>query len=426
VRPASRNVLAGALALVVLGVVVWPRATPEPLPGQLFARHVGGSPTAFGLDVRVAPAGDVDGDGRGDVVVLERERPPRLLSGADGRELELAPTLPRRPDLRAAVGVGRGELVVSNGVGGVFVWGARGERRLTLDPPARGRVELHVLDDLDGDGVRELALVRHDLAPRRVELRSPHADRALLVAPQPRPFEDRELAWAEAVCSAGDVDGDGAPELAVGSPARIDGGHGMVELLSGRDGRCLAHALGGPRFGGSMCALDDLDGDGARELAVAGDDLVELRSGATLELLRAFGEDARAQGAWGPSVAPAGDVDGAGLGALLVTWTVHVGRGPLAAGSLAELLDPRDGRRLAAMWLPGIASRDFAVPAGDADGDGAADLAVLRALQARSPAAALWRLATGEEIRSGTALHVLSGRALAARGGTLDLGSDAR
>lgn len=67
---------------------------------------------------------------------------------------------------------------------------------------------------------------------------------------------------------AGDVDGDGHPDLVVGRPDE-----GAAHLVSGRDGSVLftlrAEGWAGSRFGAAASGIGDLDGDGAPDLAVA-------------------------------------------------------------------------------------------------------------------------------------------------------------
>lgn len=77
-----------------------------------------------------------------------------------------------------------------------------------------------------------------------------------------------------AVAPAGDVDGDGTPDLLVGSPGagRTDAGRtGAVRLLSGKDGKVLRSWSGsgtGDRFGASMALLGRSGSDRPSILAV--------------------------------------------------------------------------------------------------------------------------------------------------------------
>jgi hypothetical protein len=72
-----------------------------------------------------------------------------------------------------------------------------------------------------------------------------------------------------AVAAAGDVDGDGRPDLLLGSPG--EAGRGSVRLVSGADGALLLVQFGdsqGDAFGAAVAGAGDLDGDGAADWIV--------------------------------------------------------------------------------------------------------------------------------------------------------------
>lgn len=76
------------------------------------------------------------------------------------------------------------------------------------------------------------------------------------------------------VCWADDTDGDGVDDYATGDPGifLLDS-RGLVRVLSGKDGRDIAHIEGEGRFrhlGAAICSIEDLDGDGFRELLIGG------------------------------------------------------------------------------------------------------------------------------------------------------------
>jgi hypothetical protein len=76
------------------------------------------------------------------------------------------------------------------------------------------------------------------------------------------------------VSDAGDLDGDGIPDFALGAPARGVPGKvlaGRAQVVSGSGSATLRSFFGeahGDRFGESLAAGGDADGDGARDLVV--------------------------------------------------------------------------------------------------------------------------------------------------------------
>lgn len=75
------------------------------------------------------------------------------------------------------------------------------------------------------------------------------------------------------VAGPGDLDGDGVPDFAIGSPGADFGGSnaGRVTAFSGSDGSELFHFDGtaGHRVGESLDAAGDVDGDGHADIIVA-------------------------------------------------------------------------------------------------------------------------------------------------------------
>lgn len=169
---------------------------------------------------------------------------------------------------------------------------------------------------------------------------------------------EREL-FGTAIVGLGDLDGDRADDFAVGSAFA-----GEVRVYSGRSGALLRRLRGFDEgdtsvFGLSLAAVNDLDGDGARELVVGsplrppkllGDTRSDtdsdtggayVFSGRTGALLRTFatGVDDLERGRWfGRVVASAGDVDGDGAD-------------DIAIATSGELRLDFDGRR----WSPQLA-----------------------------------------------------------------------
>lgn len=229
------------------------------------------------------------------------------------------------------------------------------------------------------------------------------------------PSLDEDDNFGEAITNLGDINGDGIPELAVGAPFdslpfRPDIGsvyiltldsdaelESFVQLQDGLNGIPPLTVDAPSKFGSSLAAIDDLDGNGVREIAV-GAPATESESGAILILfMRPDGTvgnvrriDSVVVGAdelmvgdlFGQSMAFLGDITGSGDGILAV------GSHGLAEGHIRLLAFDSAGiptldRRIDATD-PVLAGRlDFAdafgysmANIGDLDGDGIPELAV--------------------------------------------------
>ena len=127
------------------------------------------------------------------------------------------------------------------------------------------------------------------------------------------------------VAGAGDVDGDGWPDVAVGLPESDSAGlaAGRVDVLSGRDGSIVLSVYGsnpGDRFGSTVDGVGDVDGDGTDDFAFGAPEYdgiavscgrFDVYSGATFQPL--FSREGNNQYEWvGRSLDGAGDVDGDG------------------------------------------------------------------------------------------------------------------
>ncbi len=115
-----------------------------------------------------------------------------------------------------------------------------------------------------------------------------------------------------AVASAGDVDADGTPDVAVGGI----GGVGVVRVYSGATGALVLDATGpasGSGFGAGVAGIGDIDADGHADLLVGADlagaaGQAFVLSGATGAVMRSH--DGTAGTHFGYGVGALGDVDG--------------------------------------------------------------------------------------------------------------------
>ncbi len=197
----------------------------------------------------------------------------------------------------------------------------------------------------------------------------PGATAALLLAAHtalagPVPQEVKEgIRFGRSVLALTDIDGDGTDDFAVGAPSAAVGDRpkaGAVLVLSGRTQQPLArwtsdHAIG---FGNSLRRLTDLNGDGAPEVLVGrpGIGPVDVRCGRTGKAL--FLLDAAAR-----DVLQIGDVSGDGASDFVLAGTRPLA---LRSGKDGEVLDATIASRSAQGLLP----------LGDLDGDGFADVAL--------------------------------------------------
>ncbi len=254
------------------------------------------------------------------------------------------------------------------------------------------------------------------------------------------------------VAGAGDLDGDGLDDLAIGAMKsdRMGLDSGAVYLVSGhtKGEASLSTAAGildaewlGDRLGSALGPVGDLDGDGYGELLVgayresATDEgaayLVYGPPSGTVSVASAHaklvGEDVGDY--TGFSVAAPGDVDGDGVADLLVGSRNHTdgaGAAYVVSADVSGTLDlgGADAR------LEGVGSDHAAVVAaiGDVDGDGLADIGVGAyghdepaedagaAYVVCAPAAGVWSMEDATAVYEGEAAVDSAGMGLAAAG----------
>ncbi|MBI4880391.1 MAG: FG-GAP repeat protein [Planctomycetes bacterium] len=207
---------------------------------------------------------------------------------------------------------------------------------------------------------------------------------------------EQDSEFGLAVSTAGDVDGDGYAEVAIGAP-RFDGGQadqgrvfvfqGSAKGLSAQPAWIRGGEQMGARFGHALAAAGDVDGDGFADLLVGAPehDHGEMNEGRVF-LFRGSSTGPEASASWiaelnqagarlGVSVASAGDVDGDGYSDVLAgsdrqnnhAGRVHLWRGgPTGPAALPDWI--ADGSQPDANLGASVAA------AGDVDGDGFADV----------------------------------------------------
>jgi hypothetical protein len=160
---------------------------------------------------------------------------------------------------------------------------------------------------------------------------------------------DRLSGFGEVVATVGDLDGDGKGEVVVASPRTNDQTRtlpGELRVYSGATGKELRHWSGsqpGELFGRMVVAAGDLDGDGVEDLAIGAPwhrreadarvGRVEFRSGRSGKVLTELvGDEADCWLGWHIRRAP--DPDGRGRPGLLISSLRHPVGGKAGVGVL--------------------------------------------------------------------------------------------
>lgn len=414
-----RTLLFVASLLIPSGVVV---AQPDPITLESPNAEEGGN---FGIAVSGVP--DVDGDGRGDIVVgaweesgpvdspVSRAGRVYIFSGATGTLHRTLVSL--NPELGGGFGISVAGVPDTNGDGrGDVLVGAWQE---DLDAVAAGRAYLfsgatggllHTLvspdpmfnaifgfdvasvPDIDGDGRGDVVVGGRDLEGAHTFSGATGA----LIHSYPSPSGGENWGFGEEIAGVPDVDGDGSGDIVFGvqreDAGTVDAGRAYV--YSGATGM-LIHTLDTPntetggRFGNDVSGIPDVDGDGRGDIIVGAHQETDnnvgrayVFSGATGNLLHTLlSPDVELEGRFGDSVSGLSDIDGDGRGDVIVgsledAGAVNAGRVYVFSGATGDLLhtfvspNAQDEGGFGGAGVPVLAG----VP--DADGDGRADILI--------------------------------------------------
>jgi hypothetical protein len=349
------------------------------------------TPQPAGFGVVVAGIGDVDGDGTPDLAIGDRDprpdawRPDPLwvISGANGRLLFRDPgvvlALSAAGDLNHD---GCPDILVGGQDGARVLSGRDGKCLLTmqLEHTRHAGRTVDTLNDLDGDGRKDFLIV---------------GDTRLGIFSSSNGVLLRSLEWTEPlspflwmgppVCTVGDLNGDGATDIAV--PYQVlDKGHELqVEILSSKTLWSILSIrpqapgnsnCNGP-FGTCVAPIEDVDRDGRPDVIVTWtDSWAGIYSGATGKLVRTF-----------PELAPGGYLEGFGASAASLGDVNQDGTPDIAVGCAedvdagdqyyAAVFDGASGKVLRFIQQPDFPGKYHVVTsAGDLDGDGVKDLVV--------------------------------------------------
>jgi FG-GAP-like repeat/FG-GAP repeat len=248
--------------------------------------------TGFGC--RVAGAGDLDGDGYGDLAVA-----------------------------RVGDDFGGGLYIFKGGAGGVTTGSARIDS--PDQKPSRNGYSLAGVGDFDADGYDDLASTEIDYSALTGRLHLYRGGPSGISNQDVSTYKSKDamgLQFGASVASAGDADGDGYTDLVVGAPAvTTTAGAPLIHLFYGGPTLLSVATVqsSDAGFGFEVEGGGDLDGDGFSDVVVTANDSVTAFLGGSVRVLTSITVVAAAgQGANPRHAAFTGDLDFDGKSELLV------------------------------------------------------------------------------------------------------------
>ena len=372
------SLLLSLVALVSVGISIWQggSASDRPLDAHLAGQSA---------DSRV----DVDSD-----LLALASAHADIKRTANNSPLSSEPQVPEMDGLRILLAPALAQAIAAPSVG-QMVGGQFDIQRQLDGQTADGQFGHAVLGvgDLDQDGTDDLLVSAWFASPGGV-------NRAGSVMAYSGASGLEMFRWngtikneflGESMDRAGDVNGDGYPDVILGATGANPGGMnraGSAFVYSGRDGT-LIHRFDGQAVSarhGWVAGAGDVDGDGFHDLLVGADGAspdgvfqagsAYLYSGKTGHVIWTF-HGSEVDGHFGNFLAGAGDIDGDGSPDLLIAGMDEnpfgiAGAGViyLHSGATGSLLRKIDGTFVSGQLGTGL------VGLGDLDGDGKGDFAV--------------------------------------------------
>jgi hypothetical protein len=119
--------------------------------------------------------------------------------------------------------------------------------------------------DTDGDGFEDFLATSFSYTPTATKLVDLYSGRTRSVLRR----HQFTLGIIAAVVRLGDLDGDGVGEYAVSTWENVPNGLDQVHIFSGATGNAVQVLSGSEGFGRAVVDLGDIDGDGARDIAIS-------------------------------------------------------------------------------------------------------------------------------------------------------------